>query len=56
MFGLLDQKLGIAETTSYWDLLNLAYPEVDLEPLVISLNYDIVLDRTMFYLARTRRR
>ena len=55
VFELLDQKLGTAETTSYWDLLNLAYPEVDLEPLVISLNYDIVLDRTMFYLARTRR-
>ena len=55
IFAVLDFDSPQAETSSYAGLLELAYPEVQPEATVISLNYDMILDMAMFELCQKRK-
>lgn len=56
IFAVLDFRSPQSETSSYARLLELAFPTGSLsEAVVISLNYDIILDLAMFDLCNQRK-
>jgi hypothetical protein len=55
IFAVLDFRSPQSETTSYQNLLQLAYPTLQQEATVISLNYDMIVDVAMFDLCNQRR-
>jgi len=55
IFAVLDFRSPQTETSAYEGLLELAYPGVQPEATVISLNYDMILDVAMFELCEKRK-
>ncbi|HEY0426315.1 MAG TPA: hypothetical protein VGC76_00785 [Pyrinomonadaceae bacterium] len=47
IFAVLEYKLRSLENNYYLDLLNKLYKNIDEEPVIISLNYDIIADNAL---------
>ncbi len=53
IFDVLEEKLFKVQTNNHWDLLQKIYPP-QVQPCVISTNYDLIIDTAMMFLSEYR--
>lgn len=53
IFDHLEERLYQAPTNNHWDLLQYIYAAPN-EPVIISTNYDLIIDTAMMFVSETR--